>query len=534
MTQTLSAPNAMATEPTPATGHRIEDALATRLRDHITTVGKRTSFDVRTPFTGEVIGSVPLCESDDVAAAVTSARAAQPTWAAIGAKERGKVLLKLHDLVLAEQAQGLDLVQLESGKARAHAFEEVTDVALVARYYAHTAGTHLKSHRRWGALPGFTKTVEHHHARGVVGVISPWNYPLSMAITDAIAALAAGNAVILRPDQQSPFTALWTVDLLRRAGLPRDVLQVVTGPGPDLGPPIIAAADYVMFTGSTATGRRIAQQCAERLIGCSLELGGKNPMIVLADADLDAAVAGAVRGSFASAGQLCMSMERIYVEEPLYDRFVEAFGKATSEMRLGSELAFGIDMGSLVSEKQLKAVTAHVDDAVAKGATVVAGGKARPDIGPLFYEPTVLTNVKPGMDLACDETFGPVVSIYPVADAPTAVELANDSEYGLNACIFTKDTARGAALATLLKAGTVNINEAYAAAWGSMDAPMGGMKSSGLGRRHGREGLLKYTESQTVAVQRGIGFTPMFGMSEEKHARMLTRMLGVMKKLPIP
>lgn len=532
MTQTLSARETLpAAQPV---SHRLDSALASQLRGHITTAGDRETFEVLTPLTGESLGDMPLCSHADVAAATERARSAQPIWAALPAAARAKILLKFHDLVLSEQKQGLDLIQLESGKARSHAFEEITDVALVSRYYAHTAERHLKPQRRWGALPVFTKTVEHHHAKGLVGVISPWNYPLSMAITDAIAALAAGNGVILRPDQQSPFTALWSVDLLRRAGLPKDVLQVVTGPGPVLGPPIIAAADYVMFTGSTATGRLIAQQCAERLIGCSLELGGKNAMVVLADSDLGAAVGGAVRGSFASAGQLCMSMERIYVEEPLYEPFVRAFGEATKKMRLSAALDWEADMGSLVSPKQLASVSKHVDDAVAKGATVVAGGKARPDIGPLFYEPTVLTDVKPDMNLACEETFGPVVSIYPVKDAQEAVERANDSVYGLNTAIFTKDTNRGAALATLIKAGTANINEPYASAWGSMDAPMGGMKDSGLGRRHGREGLLKYTESQTVAIQRGIGFTPMFGMSEEKYARLLTRLIGAMKRLPIP
>lgn len=537
MTQTMVPTEASPRPPRGASAARdlsLDPALVTRLVSHIATSTSGKSFDVATPLTGQVIGSVPLCTPADVEAAAAKARAAQPGWAALTYKQRAKVLLRFHDLMLAEQDQTLDLVQLESGKVRAHAFEELIDCAIVARYYAHTAQAHLKPQKRWGAFPVFTQTVEHHHPKGVVGFITPWNYPLSMAITDALAALAAGNAVVLRPDQQSPFTALWSVDVLRRAGLPRDLLQVVTGPGPELGPSLIAASDYLMFTGSTATGRLVAQQCAERLIGCSLELGGKNAMLVLADADVDAAVAGAVRGSFASAGQLCISMERIYVARSLYPQFVEKLGAKTRDLKLSAELAYGGDMGSLVSAKQLATVKRHVDDAVSKGATVVAGGKARPDIGPLFYEPTVLTDVAPGMDLSCDETFGPVVSIYPVDSDDEAVRLANDSAYGLNTAIFSRNAKRAAELAIQIKAGTANINEPYAAAWGSLDAPMGGMKDSGLGRRHGREGILKYTESQTVSVQRGMGFAPAFGMSDAAHAKLLTRAVRAMKKLPIP
>lgn len=536
-TETPVASNAKKAAPAkkaPTKSLALSDALAKKLIANIAPSTSGRTFDIATPLTGEVIGSVPLCIPADVEAAAAKARAAQPAWAALGFKGRAKILLKFHDLVLAEQDQGLDLVQLESGKVRAHAFEELIDCAIVARYYAHTAEKYLSPQRRWGAFPVFTKTVEHHHPKGVVGIISPWNYPLSMAITDALAALAAGNSVVLRPDQQSPFTGLWSVDLLRRAGLPADVLQVVTGPGPDLGPSIIATSDYLMFTGSTATGRKVAQQCAERLIGCSLELGGKNAMLVLKDADVDAAVAGAVRGSFASAGQLCISMERIYVERSLYADFVKKFGEATSQIKLSADLAYGGQMGSLVSAKQLKTVSTHVEDAVKKGATVVAGGKARPDVGPLFYEPTVLIDVVPGMELACEETFGPVVAVYPIDSPEEGVRLANDSAYGLNTAIFSRNTRRAAELGAQIKAGTANINEPYAAAWGSLDAPMGGMKDSGLGRRHGREGLLKYTESQTVSIQRGLGFAPSFGMSDEAHSKLLTRAVKLMKKLPIP
>ncbi len=286
-----------------------------------------------------------------------------------------------------------------------------------------------------------------------------------------------------------------------------------------------------MFTGSTATGRIVAEQCARRLIGFSAELGGKNPMIVLADADLDKTVEGAVRACFSNSGQLCISVERMYVEDAVYDRFVPAFVERVRNIRLAAGLTWEAEMGSLVSRDQLDVVTRHVDDAVAQGARVLAGGKPRPDLGPLFYEPTVLEGVTDGMELARDETFGPVVAVARVKDADEAVERANDTDYGLNASIWTT-AKRGAELATRIQAGTVNVNEGYAAAWASHDAPMGGMKDSGVGRRHGREGILKYTESQTVAVQRGMPLGPVPGQPLEKYATLMTAGLKLLKRAP--
>ena len=322
-------------------------------------------------------------------------------------------------------------------------------------------------------------------------------------MSDAIPALLAGNGVVLKPDAHTPFTALVAVELLSEAGLPRELFHVVTGPGPLLGPPLIEKVDYLMFTGSTATGRLIAEQCGRRLIGFSAELGGKNPMLVLADANLDKTVDGATRACFSNSGQLCISTERLYVEDAIYDQFVPAFINRVTSMRLGAGLTWDAEMGSLISQQQLDIVTRHVDDAVAKGARILAGGKARPDLGPLFYEPTILEGVTDDMDLAHHETFGPVVALHRVRDADHAIQRANHTRYGLNASIWSTP-ARGAQLATHIHAGTVNVNDGYSATWASYDAPMGGMKDSGTGRRHGREGILKYTQSQTIAVQRGI------------------------------
>jgi succinate-semialdehyde dehydrogenase/glutarate-semialdehyde dehydrogenase len=296
---------------------RISSPRLAELARRVAVDHSRDSLAVHAPATGRLLGRVPQGAPEDIRAAVRRARKAQEDWFHRTVAERVQPFLRFHDLVIERQDEVLDLIQLESGKARKHAFEEVADTAIVARYYAYSAEEHLAPHRRQGALPGLTVAWEHHQPVGVVGIIAPWNYPLSLAVTDAIPALLAGNGVVLKPDRQTPFTALWAVDLLIEAGLPADLFQVVTGEGAVLGTPLIEECDFLAFTGSTATGRKVARQAAERLIGCSLELGGKNPMIVLADADLEAAVAGAVRGCFSSAGQLCIAIERLYVHESI-------------------------------------------------------------------------------------------------------------------------------------------------------------------------------------------------------------------------
>ena len=341
----------------------------------------------------------------------------------------------------------------------------------------------------------------------------------------------AGNAVVLRPDLQSSLSALVGVELLVEAGLPEGVFQVVLGPGATTGQAVVDLTDYVCFTGSTPTGRRVAESAARRLVGYSLELGGKNSLYVADDASVAKAVEGAVRGCFASAGQLCISAERVLVHTDVYDEFVPAFVAAVKKMRIGTALEYGYDMGSLVSDQQLQTVSRHVADAVDSGATLLAGGQARPDIGPFVYEPTVLEGVTEAMACRNEETFGPVVSIYRVGTDDEAVELANDTEYGLNASIWTRDVARGRAIAARIRTGTVNINEGYAAAWGSVGAPMGGMKDSGIGRRHGAEGILKYTEAQNVTAQHLVGFGGLPGMSDEMFAKVLTFSLRAMKAM---
>jgi succinate-semialdehyde dehydrogenase/glutarate-semialdehyde dehydrogenase len=523
-------PAAMTAEPlSPRMGRERIAHLASRLY-HMEPA--HSPLAVTAPATGQSIGQVSRGSAADVGKAVARARKAQEAWAHRTFAERAEIFVRFHDLLLDRQDEVLDLIQLESGKARKHAFEEVADTAIVANYYAENAERHLRPKRRKGALPGLTLAWEHHHPRGVVAIIAPWNYPLTMAATDAIPALMAGNAVVLKPDRQTPFTALWVAELLEEAGLPPGLFQVIPGEGSELGPAMIESCDFLTFTGSTATGRIVGRQAGERLLGHALELGGKNPMLVLADADLDAAVAGAVRGGFSSAGQLCISIERLFVHESLYHTFLDRFVRETQNQRLGASFEYDMDMGCLISEAHLAKVEEHVRDAVAKGATVLTGGRKRPDLGPCFYPPTILTGVTPEMKLFAEETFGPVVAVYSFDSVHDAIERANASRYGLNASVWTRDLELGHRVAARLQCGTVNVNEAYAAAWASVDAPMGGFKDSGLGRRHGAEGILKYTEPQTIAIQRGLPLAAPAGVTDEIFSRALSLTLRVLRRVP--
>lgn len=501
------------------------------LTDHVTATGQRESFSVAEPFTGETLATVPYCTPDDVVAAVREARDAQPAWAARTFEERAAVVLAYHDRVLDHRSELVDLVVAESGKARTDAVEELLDVAINARHYATRGDDYLGAERRAGALPLLTRTVERARPDGVVGIVAPWNYPLTLAVSDAIPALLAGNAVVLKPAEGTSLTALRAVELLYEAGLPEELFQVVTGDGPTLGDPLVANVDHVVFTGSTEVGREVGSLAGRHLTKHSLELGGKNPMVVLRDADPDRAAAGAVRGAFASAGQLCLAIERIYVESPLFESFLDAFVSRTRSLAVDAGYGFDVDVGSLASADQLEKVQSHVRDAVEKGATVRTGGRRRPDLGPYVYEPTILTGVTPEMRLFDEETFGPVVAVYEVEDAAEAVTRSNDSDYGLNASVYAGDDARGERVARDIDAGTVNVNDAYAAAWASVDAPMGGVGESGLGRRHGRQGIRRYTEAQTVATHRGPPLTPPSGRIGRWWTRAMVATLRVWRRL---
>jgi succinate-semialdehyde dehydrogenase/glutarate-semialdehyde dehydrogenase len=511
----------------------LDAALVSRLAGRVVAAADAEQVVTRTPFTGGPVGRLPRSTAADVARAVAGAREAQRDWAEHTVRHRAAVLNRLHDALLARQSEGLDILQLETGKARIHAFDEVTDVAINARWHARRGPSILGDDGHAGLLPGLTKVIEAHQPKGVVGMISPWNYPLVLTISDAIPALLAGNAVVLKPDSQTPFTALWAADLLAEAGLPDGLFQVVYGPGAVVGGAVIDSTDYVCFTGSTATGRTVAARAAERLIGVSLELGGKNPVYVAEDADLDRAAEGVVRDCFGNSGHACVSMERLILHEAIADAFLDRFLDRVRRLKLGASLDYTADLGSIASQAQFDTLVRHIEDAVAHGATVLTGGNPRPEVGPLFHEPTVLDGVPPEAVCYGEETFGPLVSVYRVSSDAEAVKLANDTPFGLNASVWSKDRRRATRIARRIAAGTVVINEAYTVGWGSVASPMGGMKDSGLNRRHGVPGLLRFTESQTIARQR-IGLGIMFDRGGEFYSKLMTGSLKLTKKTRYP
>ena len=486
--------------------------------------------DVTSPFVDQPIGWVGAGTAADVDEAFRRARTAQREWAARDIADRVAVLERFHDLVYRERELLADIVQLETGKDRTAAFDEVLDVMNNARYYANTAERLLTTSSRAGAFPFITKTAEQRVPKGVVGQISPWNYPLALGVSDAVAALIAGNGVVAKPDWQTPFSNLISLHLLIQAGLPRDLFQIVTGSGEEVGGAIAAQCDYLMFTGSTTTGKLLGRTVGERLVGFSAELGGKNPMLIAPDADVDKHIDTIATACFSNSGQLCVSIERIYVPDALFDRFIAAFRRAAESITLGKGLNWDYEMGSLINQAQLDRVQAFVDDALAKGATVVTGGKARPDIGPFHFEPTILTGLGEGTDLATQEVFGPVVYVQRVRDIDEAVELANATSYGLNASVFGAPNTAWA-LAQRIESGSVTINDGYASTWASISTPLGGVKESGLARRHGPEGLTKYTEPKNISQQR---IMPMRGPAQlprRYYGTLLTTALNLGKKL---
>ena len=462
------------------------------------------TVEVVNPATGKMIGTVPAMGPDEVTAAVDRARKAQPAWEAAGFAERGRILRRAQKWTLDNAERIISTIVAENGKTYEDAqLAEVSYAASAFGFWAKNAPEFLADEKVKSASPFVLgrKLKVRYAPVGVVGVIGPWNYPLTNSFGDCIPALAAGNSVVLKPATLTPMTSLLMAEGLHECGLPEDVFQVAVGEGSSIGNALIDAADFVMFTGSTEVGKKVMARAAETLTPTAMELGGKDPMIVLRDANIERAANAAVHYSMQNAGQTCISVERVYVEEPVYEDFV---GRVTEKMRALRQGVPGgpaqVDVGAMTSPGQTDLVEEQVNDAVEHGARAVVGGHRGDGPGD-FFEPTLLLDVDHSMEAMTEETFGPTLPVMKVKDADEAIELANDSPYGLQASVWTKDVDRGEQLARRIEAGVVCVNDAQLN-YVALELPMGGWKDSGVGSRHGAGGIRKYTKQQTLLVTR--------------------------------
>jgi acyl-CoA reductase-like NAD-dependent aldehyde dehydrogenase len=457
------------------------------------------------PATGEVLREFECASAAEVGTAVERARGAQPAWNGIGIRARVEILRRFQRLLHEKKDEISRTITRENGKPQVEAL--VTEVLVVldaARFLIENAHALLKPEPvPHGNL--IMKAKAAHLIRepyGVIGIISPWNYPFSTPATESLAALVAGNAVVIKPSEFTPLSSLELASLLHEAGVPREVFQVLVGDGSTGGALVEAPVDKIIFTGSVRTGKRVAQAAAGKLLPIVLELGGKDPMLVLDDADLEVVTSAALWGAFMNAGQTCLSVERCYVARNLYEKFLATVAEKTRKLRLGNGMDSETDIGPMIHEQQLRVVEAHVADALARGARLLAGGRRLPELGPNFYAPTVLAGVTHEMQIMREETFGPVLPVMPFDTDDEAVRLANDSEFGLAASVWTSNRRRGEALAGRIQAGTVMVNDVISC-FGISEAPHGGVKSSGIGRTHGRLGLeemvwIKYLDSDRL------------------------------------
>jgi acyl-CoA reductase-like NAD-dependent aldehyde dehydrogenase/choline dehydrogenase-like flavoprotein len=479
----------------------------------VTEAATETGIPVENPATGETIATVRDLSAAEVEAMVAGAREAQPIWAAVGFEGRAEVLLAARRWMVANAERVVTTIVGETGRpADETQFAELAYGLSALEFWAKMAPGYLADEEIQSASPFVRgrKLVVRYAPLGVVGVIGPWNYPLINSFGDCIPALAAGNAVVLKPSEVTPLTSLLMAEMLAECGIPEGVFQVATGRG-ETGGALVPEVDMVMFTGSVKTGKRVLAKASETLTPVSLELGGNDPMIVLADADLERAANAAVSYGMNNSGQVCISVERVYVEEPVYDQFLERVAGKVEALRQGPPGAAGsVDVGAIIFPPQLDLIEAHVRDAVSKGAKVVTGGKCAASAAGRFFEPTVLANVDHSMRCMNEETFGPTLPVMRVGDATEAVRLANDGPYGLQASVWTRDTERGERIARRIEAGVCCVNDAQLN-YGALELPMGGWKASGLGSRHGPDGIRKYAKRQSLLI------TPGYAPPRELH-----------------
>jgi acyl-CoA reductase-like NAD-dependent aldehyde dehydrogenase len=464
-------------------------------------VDGRSGYQLRSPATGQGIGEFQVTTPEEVRAAVLRARQAQGPWAALGFSERAAHLGRLRALLTERLDDVAEVIMRETGKPEMEAVAEIIAVLDALLYYPKHAEQLLRERRtRPHLFFPFKSLVTAYHARGVVGVITPWNFPFSMGLNPVAQALMAGNAVIQKPSEVTPFSALVSEELCRDAGLPANLYQVLPGDGATGAALIDSGVDKIHFTGSVRTGRKVGAACGERLISCTLELGGKDAAIVCADADLERAVPGVLNGAFFNTGQACASTERVYVVESVADEFTERLLAEAQALRLRA--GEDSDIGCMIWDRQLAIVESQVDAARAEGATVLTGGRRLPGEVGLFYEPTVLTDVSHDMVIMQQETFGPVLPVMRVADENEAIALANDSQYGLSASIWCGDHKRGLALARRLHTGCAAVNDFGGLAYGAAEGSFGGRKDSGIGHVNGELGLKSFCETQHIVVHR--------------------------------
>ncbi len=456
------------------------------------------------PATGEVLAELACASAEEVQAAVLRARTAQPKWQAAPVAKRIEVIRRFQSLLRERTQEVAQLICREAGKPTAEAIStEVLVVLDAAEFCMRTVHRFLRDQPvPHGNIAMKSKRgVLTREPYGVVGIISPWNYPFSTPAVETIAALITGNAVVVKPSEFTPLAALELQKLMHAAGLAPELLQVVIGEGPAGAALIESGIDKLIFTGSVATGKRVAEAAARRLLPVVLELGGKDPMIVLPDVDLDVATSGALWGGFMNAGQTCLSVERCYVHRSIYEAFLKMMADKIAKLRVGNGLDSQVEMGPLINERQLRTVESQVNDAIERGARLLAGGRRLSELGPNFYAPTLLADVTPEMRVIQEETFGPVLPVAAFDTEAGAIELANNSEFGLAASVWTRDRNRGEAMARQIKAGTVMINDMISC-FGISEAPHGGFKQSGIGRTHGEMGLAEMVQAKYIDSDR--------------------------------